>query len=697
MLLQDSFLPTWFGFTFRLIALLLGYGFLSIAGISTLDKYRHIDRDVSFEEIKGKDKAVSVWIIVANTIVICVIGIVIAVPFVSGDDPYIVYEMISGCGLCTLAMWMVIDITYHKSTENNKFRLLVISYTGFFVLLIMGLVIKGVMEGFIALFIIYMVIELNGATAWIAMGFNPEKEMRLVKMSLIPCAVLPLLVVLAALVTDPAMQLALGVSGVSFALISIYYSMAFKENKVTLTKINIASLVIAIGTSIFLPPNGLWVSVTALSMASMTVALLFILIVYACSLVFLLDMLLKRSLDFKKGNRVKALIVYAILTTGFWGLFFLLRAGFVYQGDFLVQVTLCPVLWASLTISIFQTIASIVLLCVALLDLTFIQALIKWFAKNTKVLCFSGLACFVALTILIIVFFFAPSIFVTYPGLSILTLVVLIAGVAMMIASFYGRYDGTRILLLLYIILGIAATLLFAPLPLGIIGLVALVFIFGMMMQAILDKKALRYTMPFVLGLVFFMIALLLMYVRLENATNSVSATAAGVFEWFFALMLAADVIVSGLRFSDSKKGSIGVFIAGVALLMFVYSIAFEWPTKDSLAISNCWLVSAIILLLLVMVGFFKYYWTALHQEKWSSVIVSILASGIIMISSGTKFTSGMSDIANAAISICLVLALLVIYYACTFKMMKAYKQRKLEADKLEKAEREARDAASPI
>ena len=691
MLMQDSLLFAWFGFIFRLIALLVVYAFLAITGISTLDKYRHIDREVSFEEIKGKNKALPVFLIVANAIVICVIGIVIAVPFAE-DSPYIVPEMISGCALCTLCMWMIIDITYHKSTENNKFRLLVISYCGFFVLLILGLVVKGIMQGFIALFIVYMDIELNGATAWIAMEFDPEKEMRLVRMSLLSFAVLPLLVVLAAFVTDPAMQIALGISGLTHALTAIYYSMSFKEKKVALTKSNVVCLLIAVATSVFLP-NGLFVNSTSLTMVSMNSALIFILLVYSICLVFLLDMLLKRKLDFRKGNRLKALLVYIILTGGLWGLFFLLRAGFVYQDDFLVQITLCPLLWTSLTIAVFQTIALCVLLSVALYDLPFIQALIKWFKANVKVLCYASFVCFFALTVMVIWLAVAPSMFFLYPGLSIFTLVMLITGVATLFASYYGDYKWTGAVTWLYIILGIVATLLFAPLSLGLIGLVALVVIVGILIGLMMDKKELKYTMPFMIGMISIILVLVLMHVR---RTISGDVTAASIFEWFFALLFATDAIVCGLRFSESKKGSVGVFITGIVLLMLCYFIAFVWPTKDSLALSSCWLVSSIILLLLVMFDFFGYFWTALHQDKWSSVIASILASGIVMIASGTKFTPGMPDFANATLSICLALGLLVGYYAFSYKMMKAYKQRKIEAEELKRAERDAR-AASPV
>ncbi|HME53474.1 MAG TPA: hypothetical protein VKM55_14715 [Candidatus Lokiarchaeia archaeon] len=673
MLMQDSLLPAWFGFIFRLVSLLIAFAFLTISGISTLDKYRHIDREVDFEEKKDKYKGLPVPVIVVNAIVICLIGVLIASPFSSGDSPYIVYELISGCALCTLCMWMVI-ITSYKSTEHNKFRLLVISYSGFFVLLVLGLVVKGIMLGFIALFIIYIDIELNGATAWIAMDFDPEKEMRLVRMSLLSFAVLPLLAALAAFVTDPAMQIALSISGLTHALIAIYYSISFKETKVALTKSNVACLLIATSTSIFLPPNGLFVSSTALTMASMSSALIFILLVYAICLVFLLNILLKRKLDFKKGNRLKALVVYIILTLGLWGLFFLLRAGFVYQHDFLVQITICPLLWASLMLAVFQTIAMGALLSVALYDLPFIRALIEWFKKNVKVLCYTSLICFCALTVLVILFFVVPSIFGMYPILSIIALVALIAGGATLLASFYGRYEGTVYLIFLYIILGIVATLLFAPLSLGLIGLVALVVIVGILTFMI------GKTMPFIVGIISFFLTLVLMYVRIANTPSNLgNATTAGIFEWFFALLFATNAIVCGLYFSSTKKGSAVVFVTGIIMLLLGYPIVFMFPTKDSIALSSCWLVSSIFLLLPVMFDFFRYFWNALHQDKWSSVIVSFLASGIVMITSGTKFTPGMSDFANASLSICLALGLLVGYYACTFKMMKAYKQRKLE------------------
>jgi hypothetical protein len=131
--------------------LLVLFAFLTISGVATLDKFRKINRADFSDTDEVRYHGLRVPFMVMNAIIICVAGVLIVAPVVDSNPRYLVNEMVSASVLCILCMWLVIDITYHKHNEKNEFQLLLVSYGGLSMLLVLVFFVDGNMLLFIAL------------------------------------------------------------------------------------------------------------------------------------------------------------------------------------------------------------------------------------------------------------------------------------------------------------------------------------------------------------------------------------------------------------------------------------------------------------------------------------------------------------------------------------------------------------------
>lgn len=683
MLLENTFVYDWFGSIFRLVALLILYVFVTISSVSTLDKYRKIKRE-TFEETGGAYKGLPVSIIVLNALLLGAIGVLIVYPIVGAptifaEEEYMMYELVSGTVLCVLFVWLIIDITYHKNLEKNKFSLLIISYGGFILLLIMELFFKGRMLIFITIFVLYINLELNGATMWILWDLDRQKNNeRLVLITLLSFVFVPVLYVLCSMYTDPAVQAALAVSAIAHALVVVYYSGFFDsdtghfKDSAYLMVAGWASFAAAIVISPFLPNPTSGGGISSLLVAST---------MYSFCLMFMINFTIRDELKFEKDRRSKTLLVTLVLTLGFWGLFilfapfFMSAKGFTLQSDFLSLLTLSPTGWFSFMIAVAQTIAFVIFLSIAAWDLWWIQELIRWLRKHAKIFVYTSFVCFIALAGLLIISAIVPSIFSTFPPIYTLFAIFGIVGLVCFGASYYSESDALVYLIFCYIGLGFAYAIVFAPMSLGILGIIGLVILFGVLIGYLLseikylkdkyDRIVSSIMLPIGVGILTMLLGLTLMNVRIINRiTASGTATLAEMFEWFFALAFAANAVVTSFFLSeDNEKSMVYVFITGVVFASIAHLVKFTWDTRLSIALSYSWVASAVALMLPALFVLFKDFWDALRADKWSSVILSILAGLILMFASGTKFTPGLPDFANSVLSIILAVGLVVGYF----------------------------------
>ncbi|NVM05116.1 MAG: hypothetical protein HWN67_22535 [Candidatus Helarchaeota archaeon] len=331
MIMDNTLYYDWFSFILRIIALLILYSFLTLSSVATLDKYRRIKRDDWSKDTRKKYLGLPIPVIVLNSIILGIIGILIVYPTTFSQETYAIYELVSGSVLCILFVWLIIDITYHRPSEKSKFILLLISYCGFIFLLPFFLFSEGNMLIFFTLFIIYVNIELDGATAWIIWGIDPEKNKSLILISLISFVMVPILTILCAIYPDPALQTGLGVSAICHALTTVYYSELFKVKKYYL---NLAGL-ISFGSIIFISlllPTPFSGSLAYLMQDSINQSLIVALFINGISFAYLLNILIKRKFDFKQNNRSKTLLGSLAFTIGFWILFILTNSFFITSG-----------------------------------------------------------------------------------------------------------------------------------------------------------------------------------------------------------------------------------------------------------------------------------------------------------------------------------------------------------------------------
>ncbi len=395
MLLQDPF-QEWLGSLLRIVSLLVLFAFLTISGVATLDKFRKINRADFSDTDEIRYHGLRVPFMVMNAIIICVAGVLIVAPVVDSNPRYLVNEMVSASVLCILCMWLVIDITYHKHNEKNEFQLLLVSYGGLIMLLVLVFFVGGNMLLFVALFILYMNLELNGAAMWVLWGLDPEKNKRLVHSSLISYILVPVLLLLCPFFSHPAIQTALGISSINNALIVVYFSEFLEGRRRKYTIAGLIVFLVAISVALFLP-NPVFVNLATIRNEPMTTSLIVAIFINAVCFAYLLDMLVKRAFDFKKKHRLQALSVSFLLTLGCWGLLFLDKALFPIQDDPWAVFTLSPTGWMLFCTTVFQTIAFGVLLSITLYDLPWIQAFIRWLRDHQEIFMVLCVGCFLIL------------------------------------------------------------------------------------------------------------------------------------------------------------------------------------------------------------------------------------------------------------------------------------------------------------
>ncbi len=671
MISDNTLFYDWFSFIFRIIALLILYSFLTLSSIATLDKYRRIDRE-DFSKQTGEYLGLPVPIIVLNSLILGIIGILIVYPISFSQEIYAIYELVSGSVLCILFVWLIIDITYHRPSEKSKTITLLISYGGFILLLPCLLFSEGIMLIFFTLFIIYINSELNGATVWIIWDIDPEKNKSLISISLISFIMVPTLTILCAIYPDPAIQAGLGVSAICNALTTLYYSELIQGKKFYLNLGGLVSFGSTIFISLFLP--------TPITGSSINSSLITALFMNGICFAYLLNLLIKRKFDFEENNRSKTLLGSLTFTFAFWILFVSVNSilsnstGIIpIQGNFWSIITVIPFVFLSFMIAIFQTIMLFILTSIAAYDLQWVQDLVEWLKRQEEFFLYSSIVIFITLIIPLIVGGIWPSSWSVYPEMLMITVILWVAGLICLSATYFGfneRVFESMICYICYIGLGLAYGIVFAPMALGTLGLIGLVVISTILLGlAIFEEDLdLEYILPIIVAVFSMILGIFLMYLRLDNQiTNPDTANLAGMFEWFFALLFAANAgTVAAYFIVEKRERVIGILILGIVLISLTHLILFVWDTRHSMALSYCWIATGVILIIPSLFVVFNSLWDALHEDKWSSVIMSILSAIIIMFASGTKFTPGLGDFGNSIIAIILAISLVVGYYILT-------------------------------
>ncbi|NVM05115.1 MAG: E3 ubiquitin protein ligase [Candidatus Helarchaeota archaeon] len=324
-------------------------------------------------------------------------------------------------------------------------------------------------------------------------------------------------------------------------------------------------------------------------------------------------------------------------------------------------------------IAISQTFALFILTSIAAYDLQWIKDLIEWLRKQEKFFYYLSLAISIILIILLVIGGIWPSSWSIYPEMWMLTAILWVAGLSCLFATYFGYGEDFLYAGIGYIGIGLAYGIFFAPLVLGSLGLIGLVVITTIFLSIAMfntDIDYIEYILPIVVAVASMVLGITLMNLRLNNQIIKPGlATLAGMFEWFFALIFASNAVaIANYYIKEKRERVIGILMLGIGLISITHFILFVWDTRLSMALSYCWIASAVILIIPSLFVLFKSQWDALHKDKWSSVITSILTSVIIMIASGTKFTPGLNDFINSIIAISLSISLVLGYFVYSKK-----------------------------
>ena len=114
------------------------------------------------------------------------------------------------------------------------------------------------------------------------------------------------------------------------------------------------------------------------------------------------------------------------------------------------------------------------------------------------------------------------------------------------------------------------------------------------------DIDYIEYILPIVVAVISMILGITLMNLRLTNLIiNPGTATLAGMFEWFFGLLFAANALtIASYYIQEKRERVIGILILGIVMISITHLILFVWDTKLSMALSYCWIASAVILIL---------------------------------------------------------------------------------------------------
>jgi len=223
------------------------------------------------------------------------------------------------------------------------------------------------------------------------------------------------------------------------------------------------------------------------------------------------------------------------------------------------------------------------------------------------------------------------------------------------------------ILIISYGVVGLVYAIVFVPLIMGVVGLVILVILIGFLLYVLLlDHPSKKMGASIIIiSVISFLLGLLMLNFKITIWLGNANLILLGeIFEWFFGLLFVACIIIISFHIVEEKAEKSGIlFIVGIGFIVIFPFIVFIWFTSNSIAVSICWIASGIALIVPSLFVALKDIWDGLHEEKWSSIITSILAAFILIVVSGNKFTPGIWHLINSSIAIGLSIALILAYY----------------------------------